>query len=289
MTEKRNMTEEGETNDAIEKLQSAITKLILDLKGDGTVSSLADRLNVSRNRLAEILKPYKEPDEEEEKKEQDASNSQGKLKAKRLYWDLVPLIRIAHALKISVSKLIEAAEDVQDGLPPWFQMRITRDTKVRTSEELVNVFLEAVGCRTYGPRDPLNVKGQRKLRNHYRRELMPGDDLEVFFSEIDVSQMKFFAKYLFEDRFLKEIFLKHYHEGKFSSKDAYRILKQAVDLICSMFSHHPRKKVKDPLRIEAVYLLEHLDKNKAHLIDAITCEYREFLQAKGSVQNYAHI
>ena len=157
----------------------------------------------------DILVPYQAPEEKENRKkngEEDASNSQGELKAKRLYWDLVPLIRIAHALKNSLSDLIRAAEDVQDGLPPWFQMRITRGANERTTKELVNVFLEAVGCRTYVPRDPLNVKGQRKLRNHYRRELMPGDDLEVFFSEIDVSQMKFFAKYLLENRFLKDDF-----------------------------------------------------------------------------------
>ena len=199
-------TEDREMNAVINKLQSAITKLILDLKGDGTVSSLADKLKLSRNRLADILVPYQAPEEKENRKkngEEDASNSQGELKAKRLYWDLVPLIRIAHALKISLSDLIRAAEDVQDGLPPWFQMRITRGANARTTKELVNVFLEAVGCRTYGAHDPLNVKSQRKLRNHYQRELMPGDNLEVFFSEIDVSQMKFFAKYLFENRVLK--------------------------------------------------------------------------------------
>ena len=278
-------TEDREMNAVINKLQSAITKLILDLKGDGTVSSLADKLKLSRNRLADILVPYQAPEEKENRKkngEEDASNSQGELKAKRLYWDLVPLIRIAHALKISLSDLIRAAEDVQDGLPPWFQMRITRGANERTTKELVNVFLEAVGCRTYVPRDPLNVKGQRKLRNHYRRELMPGDDLEVFFSEIDVSQMKFFAKYLLENRFLKDDFVQHYHEGALSSKDAYRILKQAVDLICSSFSIPHRKRVKDPRRVEAVHLLEHLDKNKPHLVDAIVCGCNEFLQAKSA-------
>ena len=105
---------------------------------------------------------------------------------------------------------------------------------------------------------------------------MPRDNLEVFFSEIDVSQMKFFAKYLFENRFLKDSFVQQYHEGVLSSKDAYRILKQAVDLICSSFLIPHRKKVKDPRRVEAVHLLEHLDKNKAHLIDAITSEYRKY-------------
>lgn len=278
MTKNNITTEDREMNDVIDKLQSAITKLILDLKGDGTVKSLADKLHVSRNRLADILVPYQAPEEKKNRKkigEGDSSNSQGD-KPKRLCWELAPLIRIAYALKISVSELLRAAEDVQDGLPPWFQMRISKRTQERTTKELVNVFLEAVGCRTYGPHDPLNVKSQRKLRNHYRRELMPRDNLEVFFSEIDVSQMKFFAKYLFENRFLKDSFVQHYHEGVLSSKDAYRILKQAVDLICGSFSIPQRKKVKDPRRVEAVHLLEHLDKNKAHLIDAITSEYRKY-------------
>lgn len=278
MTKNNITTEDREINDVIDMLQSAITKLILDLKGDGTVKSLADKLHVSRNRLADILVPYQAPEEKKNRKkigEGDSSNSQGD-KPKRLCWELTPLIRIAYALKISVSELLRAAEDVQDGLPPWFQMRISKRTQERTTKELVNVFLEAVGCRTYGPHDPLNVKSQRKLRNHYRRELMPRDNLEVFFSEIDVSQMKFFAKYLFENRFLKDSFVQQYHEGVLSSKDAYRILKQAVDLICSSFLIPHRKKVKDPRRVEAVHLLEHLDKNKAHLIDAITSEYRKY-------------
>ena len=281
MTEKLNPTEDGGMTDAIEKLQSAITELILDLKGDGTVSSLADKLNVSRNRLAEILKPYKEPDEKEEKKKQDASDSQGKLKAKRLYWDLVPLIRIAHALKISLSELIRAAEDVQDGLPPWFRIRIARNTDPRSREELVHIFLEAVGCRTYGPRDPLNVKGQRKIRNHYRKDATLGDDLEVFFSEISVSNMKFFAEFLLDHRLLKD-FVEKYHEEEFSSKDAYRVLKNAVDNICRIFPHSHKKGKKDTRRVEAIDLLEHLRKNNMHLIDAITCEYRDFLQAQSN-------
>ena len=103
------MIEDLELADAIEKLQNAITELILDLKGNGTVSSLADNLKISRNRLADIFEPYKEPDEEEENSEKDSSNSQGEPKPKRLYWDLVPLIRIAHALKIRVSELICAS------------------------------------------------------------------------------------------------------------------------------------------------------------------------------------
>ena len=94
--------------------------------------------------------------------------------------------------------------------------------------------------------------------------------------------MKFFAKYLLENRLLKDDFVQHYHEGALSSKDAYRILKQAVDLICSSFSLPHRKRVKDPRRVEAVHLLEHLDKNKPHLVDAIVCGCNEFLQAKSA-------
>jgi len=276
-----NMTENEETADAIEQLQTAITKLILDLKGDGTVSLLADKLNVSRNRLAEIFKPYKEPDVEDEKKkgEADSLNSQRKGKPKRLYWDLVPLIRIAHALKISVSELIRAAEDVQDGLPPWFQMRIARDTEARTLEELVHVFLEAVGCRTYGPRDPLNIKGQRKIRNHYRQDVVPGDDLEFYFSEKDISCLKLIAKYQFDNCLQLKEFVEQYYAGKLSSKEAYRILKKAVDYICSRFPRPHEKGAQLSRRFEATELLNHLDKNNAHLIDAIICEYRNF-QAK---------
>ena len=111
---------------------------------------------------------------------------------------------------------------------------------------------------------------------------MPGDDLEVFFSEIDVSQMKFFAKYLLENRLLKDDFVQHYHEGALSSKDAYRILKQAVDLICSSFSIPHRKRVKDPRRVEAVHLLEHFNKYTGHLVNAIISEKRDFLLSKSA-------
>lgn len=284
MIKNNTTTEDMEMNDVIDKLQSAITKLILDLKGDGTVEALAHKLNVSRNRLADILAPYQAPEEKKNRKkigEEESSNSQGD-KPKRLYWDLAPLIRIAYTLQISVSELIRAAEDVQDGLPPWFQMRITRGTKERTTKELVNVFLEAIGCRTYGPHDPLNVKGQRKMRNHYQRELMLKDNLEVFYSDIDISQMKFYALFLFEDLDLKKVFVKPYHEGKISSKDAYRILKEAVDLICSSFSLSHRKREKDSQRVQAIHLLEHFHKYTGHLVNAIISGKRDFLRAKSA-------
>ena len=111
---------------------------------------------------------------------------------------------------------------------------------------------------------------------------MPGDNLEVFFSEIDVSQMKFFAKYLFENRILKDVFVQHYHMGVLSSKDAYRILKEAVDLICSSFSLSHRKREKDSQRVQAIHLLEHFHKYTGHLVNAIISEKRDFLRSKSA-------
>ena len=273
------MIEDLELADAIEKLQNAITELILDLKGNGTVSSLADNLKISRNRLADIFEPYKEPDEEEENSERDSSNSQGGTKAKRLYWDLVPLIRIAHALKIRVSELIRAAEDVQDGLPPWFQYRISADTRPRSKEELVHVFLEAVGCRTYVPRNPLNIEARRKSRNHYRINGLSGDRLSDSFEDKDVSILKILADWLFDRTDLAD-FVKDYQKGKIASKEAYRALKNAVNHINSWLRQNLKKSRGSVRCREAFQLHEHLRENKVHLADAILCEYRDLLQAK---------
>ena len=108
------------------------------------------------------------------------------------------------------------------------------------------------------------------------------NNLEVFYSEIDISQMKFYALFLFEDLDLKKVFVKPYHEGKISSKDAYRILKEAVDLICSSFSLSHRKREKDSQRVQAIHLLEHFHKYTGHLVNAIISEKRDFLRSKSA-------
>ena len=145
-------------------LQTAITELVLDLRGDGKIETLAEKLNMSRNRLAKIFQSY-----------QRKMNGEEPLEEKTPPWGLDSLEQIAHELGIPVSEIIVAAEDVQKGLPPWFQYRISRNTEPKTQDRLANIILEALGCHAYGDSDPMKVKGERKSLKYGLREQFSGD------------------------------------------------------------------------------------------------------------------
>ena len=230
--------------DSRKDLKIAITELILDLKRDGTLMSLADKIDIPRNRLTLIFMAYKNQRTNEHLD-------------RCLDWRIAPLEMIADKLKIRVSDLIRAAEDIQDGLPPWFQFRISsNDTQPQSKEELTHVFLEAFGCRSYGTPDPLAVKGQRKSLRYCPSNL---------FSGVEVSNLKFYAECLLELSALSD-FVEAYFTNEIKNKDAYRILKKAVaKVICDD---------------EVTPLLEQLHKKKTNLIDAINREHHCFLQGR---------
>ena len=265
---------------AKEDLNIAITKLMLELKGEGTVSLLADQLGVPRKTLSLALRTCQDM---EEKKMSSAEYFEMKRKEQypefpptKILWEITSLIKVADAMRIRVSELISAAEEVQDGLPPWFKMRIKQFAAPQTQDELNNVFLEAVGCRTYcySPAEALSIIGKRKSLRGSSEDL---------FSYSEISSLKFLADYLFEHPELEE-FTRAYRAGAISPQDAYRVLKKAVDNVCRQFNpiplHHRWGKSEEDRRAKTIQLLEHLRKNKAHLVDAIYCECRPFLQEK---------
>ena len=128
----------------------------------------------------------------------------------------------------------------------------------QSKEELTHVFLEALGCRSYGTPDPLAVKGQRKSLRYCPSNL---------FSGVEVSNLEFFAECLLDLSALSS-FTEAYLADTIKSKDAYRILKKAVaTVICDD---------------EATPLLEQLHKQKTNLIDAINREHHFFLQGRNS-------
>ena len=197
-------------------LHHAITKLFLDLRGDGTVEALAKKIGVPRKRLGKIFEVYQAHLEGTEvpRSKTDPRNT-------RLYWELDPLIEASRNLNIPVSDIIRAAEDVQEGLPPWFHVRISKNTSPRTKEELTNIILEAVGCRTYAMDDPLDVRGERRSFKHNKTRPFPRNSVIVLQSVIDS---------LFGNGGLKE-FLDAYEDGTITNVEAYRELKEVIDSV----------------------------------------------------------
>ncbi len=185
-------------------IHAAITELVIELMGEGIVQALAVRLKMSRNRLVRYIKSYNAQMKGEE--------------YSPMCWDLDTLVIIAQEMKIRVSEVIRAAEDVQAGLPPWFHHRISADSEPNSQDRLVNISLEAVGCNT-GESDPLGVKGQRKSR--YRQDnKIPK---EVFF-DFWKSLKAFWGR----DE-IKE-FTELYCKKKISDAFVYREFKKVVDL-----------------------------------------------------------
>ena len=268
------------TTTAKEDLNIAITMLILDLKGDGTVSLLADQLGVPRKTLSLALRTCQDMEEKkmssveyfEEKREEENPD----FPPTKIFWELTSLMKVADAMKIRVSELISAAEDVQDGLPPWFNWRIKQLADPRTQDEFSNVFLETVGCRMYSnsPAKSLNIIGKRKS--------LRGSSEDIF-SYSDISSLRILADYLFEHPALEK-FKRAYCAGAISPQDTYFVLKKAVMFVYSYIEfrpiplHHRWRKYEGDRRFTTICLLDHLRRNKNHLVDAIIRECRPFLQ-----------
>ena len=236
-------------------LHTAITELILDLKGDGTVSSIQKKTGVHRNMLTAIFEVYDAQMNGNEVKTKSKSNP----RIKNLYWGTNSLITVADTLGIRVSELVRAAEDVQDGLPPWFQRRISHDTAPRSKDELGHIFLEALGCLTYA--DPFPAAEPKKKVRQYRKkdvsESSAATRKTLKLTEKEVSTLKVFFDFLLEYSDLED-FVKAYRGGEFSSNDAYFVLKTAVDEV--------KKYIPDE---ETADFSERLRKKKNELAEAI--------------------
>ena len=274
-----------------EDLNIAITKLILDLKGDGTVSLLADQLGVQRKTLSLALRTCQEMEEKKmswdkycEMKQKKSLDESCETKQKKqdfpptkISWELTSLINLADAMGIRVSKLISEAEEVQGGLPPWFKKRIKHLAVPHTKEEFNNVFLEAVGCRTYdySPDESLDIIGERKSLRGSSKDL---------FSYSDISNLRFIADFLFE-QLEQGKFIMAYKAGVISPQDGYFVLKNAIESMCRQFRfkpiplHHRWRKnnEEEDRRVNATQLVDFLRRNKYHLIDFTTEQSRPFL------------
>ena len=257
-------------------LHTAITKLILDLKGDGTIYALAKKLGMPRKGLASLFEVYYAHLEGKEVPRSDTNP-----KPKPLYWKLDPLIGVADKLNIHVSDIIRAAEDVQDGLPPWFQLRIDRNGNkfARPAETFACVFLEALGCRTYGERDLLNVKGQRKSLKYSSAD--PEGKFKLSFSESDVIAILIFAEDVFrsDDVDMKGL-VDYYRYGAdgtpegLSSKELYFILKEVID---KLFDGIEPEEITS-----AASLIQRLRLLGSELVSAITDTYHRHMSEKTS-------
>lgn len=243
-------------------LHTAITELILDLKGDGTVSSIQKRTGVHRNMLTAIFEVYDAQMNGNEVKTKSKSNP----RIKNLYWGTNSLITVADTLGIRVSELIRAAEDVQDGLPPWFQRRISHDTATRSTAELGHIFLEALGCLTYV--DPFPTAEPKKKERQYHKRDASGTLTSTckahVFQEEEVEKLAFYVDCLLEHPALTD-FVMAYQAGEVSSKDAYFVLKKAVDEVMMG--------TQGDLMMDLFGLIR---KRKNELVDAINKTYRLF-------------
>ena len=252
------------TKDSGKDLHTAITELVLNLKGDGTVSSIQKRTGVHRNMLTAIFEVYDAQMNGNEVKTKSKSNP----RIKNLYWGTNSLITVADTLGIRVSELVRAAEDVQDGLPPWFERRISRDTATRSKDELEHVFLEAFGCLTYV--DPFPAAEPKKKVRQYRKKDAPESSASTHkarcFSEEEVSNLIFYIDCLVEFPTLED-FVTAYCEGKLSSKDAFFVFKNAFD---EVKLNSQGGKTAD--------LIDRLRRWRADLVEAINKQYHLFTE-----------
>lgn len=249
-------------------MHTAITELVLYLKGDGTVSSVQKMTGIHRNMLTAIFEVY----DAQRRGEVIQTKSVSKPRIKNLYWGTNSLITVANTLGIPLSELIRAAEDVLDGLPPWFQRRISRDTVPRSNDELVHVFLEALSCFTYA--DPFPTAEPAKKARQYRKRNVPETAASIckarIFSEEDVSNLTFYVDCLLDLSALKD-FVEAYRAGAISSKDAFCALKKAVDEV--------KKGAQGDL---PMHLFERLRTGRTEFVAAINKDYRLFIGSRKS-------
>ena len=190
-------------------LQTAITELILDLKGAGTAEALSEKIGVPRNRLTLIFKAYRD----------QMAGVQSKQRPPQ--WSLNTLETVAARLGIKVSDIILAAEKILAGLPAWYYQRISKNTQPHSKDRLVNILLEAIGCRTYNDADSLKVKGQRKSLKHCP---------ENWISEELVQNIKAYADIVLKTDAWKPFLLKYIKE-KITDEEAYYNLKELTNEI----------------------------------------------------------
>lgn len=220
------MLDNTTTKDDKTALYAAITELILDLKGDGTLSSLQNKIGIHRNVLSAIFRVY-----DGQKTGNKVLTKSETPKEKELYWEMDSLITIADKLGIRVSELIRAAEDVRDGLPPWFQVRIAcghahlHDTGQKATTELGRIFLEALGCFSYA--NPFPAAEEVKNERQYRRKTSSENVAEMY-SEDECRYMECIAIQMFETGELRN-FVDAYKACVVTSKDSYDIMKAAVN------------------------------------------------------------
>lgn len=254
--------------DKEQAMHTAITELILDLKGDGTVSSIQKKTGIHRNMLTAIFELYYAQMRGEEVKTKSGND----LRIKKLYWGTTSLITVADTLGIPLSELIRAAEDIQDGLPPWFQRRISRDANPRSTDELVHVFLEALGCFSYA--DPFPSAEPKKKERQYRKKdasenLISTRWREVFTDE-EVSSLKYIVPPMFENSKLNG-FVNAYQTGAITSGDAYHILKKVVVAF-----------VKEESLYEEPFSPKQLFDCRLEVVSAIENSYKLFCEQKKS-------
>ena len=191
-------------------LQTAITELVLELKGDGKIETLAGKLKMSRNRLAKVFKSYQ------------AQMRGEKLSAtKTPFWGLDTLDLIAQELKIHVSDIIIAAEDVQEGLPPWFRHRISEGAEPSSRDRFANILDEALGCGINEWSDPLKLKGRRKSLK-YLPDNRPSEDESL--------RLKIYT-YIKLNNDVWDKYLKEYCNKRISDAKVYFELKRTLDEI----------------------------------------------------------
>ena len=223
---------DSNTTEKRKDVHTAITELVLYLKGDGTVSSVQKMIGIHRNMLSAIFEVY----DAQMRGKVIQTKSEHNPRIKNLYWGTNSLITVAQKLGIPLSELIRAAEDIEvDGLPPWFQRRISRNVDSWSTAELGNIFLEALGCLTYAAPFPETEKNVRQYRRRDSADsaTFSSTCMTESYTEVECGELKRIATQLLENGDLSE-FAKAYQSEKINSKDAYVIMKTAVD--------HVRKK-----------------------------------------------
>ena len=244
--------------DNAQAMHTAITELVLNLKGDGTVSSVQKKIGVHRNMLTAIFEVYDAQMNGNEVKTKSKSNP----RIKTLYWGTNSLITVADTLGIPLSELIRAAEDVRDGLPPWFQRRISRDAAPGSTDELIHVFLEALGCFSYADPFP-STEPEKKPRKYHKKNSSENINMihiTNIFSEKDVATLTLFSEMLFDPKYLVlPDFVKAYRKGKISSKDAYFTLKKAIEKV-KLGIHGGTNDLTEQLRAGKSELVEVINK-----------------------------
>ncbi len=250
--------------DNAQAMHTAITELVLNLKGDGTVSSVQKKIGVHRNMLTAIFEVYDAQMRGEEVK----TKSDKAPRIKTLYWGTNSLITVADTLGIPLSELIRAAEDVRDGLPPWFERRISRDVESGSTDELAHIFLEALGCFSYADPFPSPEPKTKERKYHYHKKDTPGNTISTqwreMFTEKEISELKYIVPPMFENSKLNE-FVAAYQTGTITSEDAYRILREVVVNF-----------VKEEYLYEETIVPRHLFDRRLEVIRAIEARYKRF-------------